>query len=66
MMVFQYRRAMRKALAQKYAIRHHNKEKNEERKTTLGPTYKKDVTHDVFVTIDSSQIDWTPVFICQF
>ena len=47
---------MRKALAQKYHIKHHNRDKNEERKSTLGPSYEKDVTHDVFTTIDGSKI----------
>lgn len=54
---FQYRRAMRKSLAQQYQIKHFNKDRNEERKASLGPSYAKDATHDVFATIDGSKLE---------
>lgn len=55
--ILQYRRMMRKALADKYHDKTSNREKNDERRAQLGPTYQKHVTDDVFVTIDSSNQD---------
>ncbi|XP_067935786.1 ribosome biogenesis protein BRX1 homolog [Watersipora subatra] len=51
-----YRRVMRQKLAQKYHIKNYNKDKNETRKANLGPSYKKDITHDVFTTIDGVKL----------
>ena len=62
--MLQHRRMLRKALADKYHYKNLNKEKNEERRAQLGPSYQKDVTDDVFVTIDSSQINqWQDVYL---
>lgn len=48
---------MRKAVADKYRMDNLAREKIQEKRSQLGPAYVKDVTDDVFVTIDSSQLN---------
>jgi len=46
---------LRKSIANKYLAKAQEKEKIQKRKENLGPSYSRDVTDGVFVTIDAEQ-----------